>query len=98
MHTKFLICFLALSSLAFGQNSAIAGPTAGYVFDAGASAVRRIQGILGASYISGAVATAQPKSSAAVSSANSLAATFDGAWHLTWLQTGATTALPGPIP
>ncbi len=99
MHTKFLTCFLVLSPLAFGQNSAIAGPTAGYVFDAGAGAVRRIQGILGASYISDTVATAQPKSAAAVSSANSLSATFDGgAWHLTWLETGATTALPGTIP
>ena len=98
MYTKLLTCFLALSPLAFGQNSAIAGPTAGYVFDAGAGAVRRIQGILGASYVSGAVATAQPKSPAAVSSANSLAATFDGAWHLTWLETGATAALPGAIP
>jgi DNA-binding beta-propeller fold protein YncE len=98
MYTKFLTCFLALSPLAFGQNSAIAGPTAGYVFDSAAGAVRRIQGILGASYISGAVATAQPQSMAAVSSANSLAATFDGAWQLTWLQTGSTAALPGAIP
>jgi hypothetical protein len=98
MHTKFITCFLALSPLAFGQNSALAGPTAGYVFDTGAGAVRRIQGIPGASYISGTVATAQPQSLAGVSSANSLAATFDGAWHLTWLETGVTTALPGAIP
>jgi hypothetical protein len=98
MHKKLLICFLALSPLALGQNSAIAGTTAGYVFDAGAGAVRRIQGILGASYISGAVATAQPQSMAAVSSANSVAATFDGSWRLTWLETGATTALPGALP
>jgi hypothetical protein len=98
MHMKFFTCFLALSPLAFGQNSAIAGPTSGYVFDAGAGAVRRIQGILGASYISGAVATGRPQSLAAVSSANSLAATFDGAWHLTWFETGVTTALPVDIP
>jgi len=97
MHKRFLTCFLALSPLAFGQNSSLAGPTVGYVFDAGAGSVRRIQGILGASYFSGTVAAAQPQS-VAVSSRNSLAATFDGAWRLTWLETGATTALPAAIP
>jgi hypothetical protein len=85
--------FAAVATLAYGQQGQVAGPVAGYVFDAGARAMRPVLGIPGASILGDALQFGFAVSSVNISPANdaAVAVASDGSVHLFRLNAGAAT-------
>ena len=89
-----LIC--AAAPLVYGQQSRVAGPLSGYVFDSAARALRPIRGIAGASLVGGpiefgfelAAAYASPRLDSAI------VAAADGVVHVFRLDSGSVVERP----
>lgn len=90
------LIFCALAGIAGAQQGQVAGPVAGYVFDAGSLAVRPVLGIPGASVFGSAVPFGYDIASATISpgadSAVLIAA--DGSLHFVRLNAGTATEIP----
>src|SRR6266545_7546197 len=81
----------AIGCMAYAQTGSVAGPSAGYVFDAPAKAVRQIRGIPGAAMMGEALDLGIGIASAEISPRGDLAVATgaDGAVHLFRLSNGA---------
>lgn len=85
-----LICCLA-----YAQTGNVAGPSAGYLFDSSANALRQIRGIPGAALMSDAVDLGMSAAGAVVAPRgdSALAVAADGSVHLFQLANGAATEI-----
>lgn len=84
------------ASVAQAQQGVVAGPVAGYVFDASAQALRPVQGIPGAALLGDPVALGMVASSATVSPRLDSVAVVaaDGSFHIFTLNAGAAAEVP----
>src|SRR5438046_2055700 len=78
---RILIAFAAGAASLLAQQGNVTGPTAGYVFDSGARALRQIRGIPGAALIAGTLDLGAPVTAAWVAPRldAAIAVTADGA-------------------
>ena len=90
------LILLVLATGAVAQQGQVAGPVAGYVFDAGALAIRPILGIPGASVQGAALPLGYDLASAAVSPAadSAVLTAADGSLHFVSLTAGTAAEIP----